>query len=82
MPDALAELSLMAVTAARRYSPQSMTRPSRPRRFPGLAATLVVIGAASCSDDPTAEERVRYARTELREAVHRCRNRHSSRQLR
>ena len=28
-----------------------------------------MIGAVSCSDDPTAEERVRYARTELREAV-------------
>ena len=63
------KFSPMADTAARRYSPQSMTRPSRPRRWRGLAATLVVIGAVSCSDDPTAEERVCDARTELREAV-------------
>jgi hypothetical protein len=28
-----------------------------------------VIGVAGCGDDPSAEERVRDARTELREAV-------------
>ena len=48
---------------------QSMTRPSRPRRWRGLVATLVAIGAVGCSDDPTAEERVCDARTELREAA-------------
>ena len=46
-----------------------MTSRSRRRRWRGVAATLVVIGAVSCSDDPTAEERVCDARTELREAV-------------
>jgi hypothetical protein len=45
------------------------TRPPWARRWRGLAATLVVIGVAGCGDDPSAEERVCDARTELREAV-------------
>jgi hypothetical protein len=46
-----------------------MTRSPWPRRWGGLAAALVVIGVAGCGDDPSAEERVCDARTELREAV-------------
>jgi hypothetical protein len=59
----------MADTARRRYRARMMTRPPWPRRRRGLAATLVVIGVAGCGDDPSAEERVCDARTELREAV-------------
>ena len=53
----------------RRYRARMMTSPPWPRRWRGLAATLVVIGVSGCGDDPSAEERVCDARTELREAV-------------
>ena len=59
----------MADTARRRYRARMMTRPAWPRRWRGLAATLLVIGVAGCGDDPSAEERVCDARAELREAV-------------
>jgi hypothetical protein len=59
----------MADTARRRYRARIMTRPPWTQRWRGLAATLMVIGVAGCGDDPSAEERVCDARTELREAV-------------
>jgi hypothetical protein len=59
----------MADTARGRYRARMMTRTPWPRRWRGLAATLVVIGVSGCGDDPSAEERVCDARTELREAV-------------
>ena len=59
----------MADTARRRYRARMMTIPSWPRRWRGLVAALLVIGVAGCGDDPSAEERVCDARTELREAV-------------
>jgi hypothetical protein len=59
----------MADTARRRYRARMMSRPPWTRRWRGLAATLMVIGVVGCGDDPSAEERVCDARTELREAV-------------
>ena len=59
----------MADTARGRYRARMMSRTSWRRRWRGLAGTLIVIGVAGCGDDPSAEERVCDARTELREAV-------------
>jgi hypothetical protein len=59
----------MADTARGRYRARMMTRTPWRRRWRGHAAMLVVIGVVGCGDDPSAEERVCDARTELREAV-------------
>jgi hypothetical protein len=65
----LAPPSVAEDIARGRYRARMMTGTPWPRRWRGLAATLVVIGVAGCGDDPSAEERVCDARTELRDAV-------------